>query len=86
MKYTNKDVLRITGATSILEQVRKQQSKYIAHTIRQNNNQPTKIVTFENTKAGSGGQRMTLLNSVVKRAGREVEPGQFYRDCMMKKI
>ena len=67
----------MTGTTSLQDCYEEQQKKWICHVLRSENHEPTKILTFHNTKNKRRGRKVkSVLQRVIDRSG--VDRGQFF--------
>ena len=64
--YTNEDILRIAGATSLHQIVKKQQLSFVMKIIRKKNESILKKLMFNDDRYHKRGPQQTLLTSVLK--------------------
>ena len=78
-KINNDRLFRITKTKTIESFYETQQSKWIAHVIRRENNDIIKILTFHTTKGKRGAPVKSILERSINYS--RLDRNQFIRDC-----
>ena len=81
---TNEELYRICGTESVSVFIIRQQTRYVAHIVRKEDDSLTKRLTFNDDTCHQRGITISLLKNAIKRDGRQ--PCLFYADCLNKKL
>ena len=77
---SNEDLYKITDCQPLEDYVHQQQSNWIGHVIRKENEDPTKILTFHSTPCKKRGRKVqSVLDRVVQRS--QLVRENFIRSC-----
>ena len=83
-KINNKQLYEITKTKPIESFFEEQQSKWISHITRRENNDITKMLTFHTAKGKKGAPTKSILERSIHYSG--LDRSQFLRDCFNRKI
>ena len=83
-KINNDRLFSITKTKTIESFYETQQSKWIAHVIRRENNDIIKILTFHTAKGKRGAPVKSILERSINYS--RLDRNQFIRDCFNRKI
>ena len=81
---TNEELYQICGTESVSVFIIRQQTRYVAHIVRKEDDSLTKRLTFNDDRCHQRGITTSLLKNTIKRDGRQ--PCLFYADCLNKKL